>query len=123
MSTSKRNVRSLKDAAAFRAYLEATGIRLPFDDVVSPDPDRRWRSPSSVGGHQVGNRFAILPMEGWDNTTDGRPTDLTRRRWQRWGASGAKLIFGAEAMAVRPDGRGSPVQLMMIEDNLDEISD
>ena len=39
-------------------------------------------------------------MEGWDNTTDGKPTDLTRRRWQRWGESGAKLIFGAEAMAV-----------------------
>ena len=62
-------------------------------------------------------------MEGWDNTTDGKPTDLTRRRWQRWGASGAKLIFGAEAMAVRPDGRGSPVQLMMIESNLAEISE
>ena len=123
MSTSKRNVRSLKDAAAFRAYLEATGIRLPFDDVVGSGPGSPLAQPFDVGGHRVGNRFAILPMEGWDNTTDGRPTDLTRRRWQRWGASGAKLIFGAEAMAVRPDGRGSPVQLMMIEDNLAEISD
>ena len=123
MSTSKRNVRSLKDAAAFRAYLEATGIRLPFDDVVRSGPGSPLAQPFDVGGHRVGNRFAILPMEGWDNTTGGRPTDLTRRRWQRWGASGAKLIFGAEAMAVRPDGRGSPVQLMMIEDNLAEISD
>ena len=122
MSTSKRNVRTLKDAAAFRAYLEATGIRLPFDDAVSSGPASPLAQPFDVGGHRVGNRFAILPMEGWDNTTDGRPTDLTRRRWQRWGGSGAKLIYGAEAMAVRPDGRGSPVQLMMVEDNLAEIS-
>ncbi len=121
VSTSKRNVRSLKDAAAFRAYLEATGITLPFDDVVDSGPGSPLAQPFEVGGHRVGNRFAILPMEGWDNTTDGRPTDLTRRRWQRWGASGAKLIFGAEAMAVRPDGRGSPVQLMMIETPADQV--
>ena len=25
-------------------------------------------------------------MEGWDGTTDGRPTDLVRRRWGRFGA-------------------------------------
>jgi len=60
-------------------------------------------------------------MEGWDNTADGKPTDLTRRRWKRWGQSGAKLIFGAEAMAVCPAGRGSPAQLMIVEQNVEEI--
>jgi NADPH2 dehydrogenase len=123
VNRAKRNVRSLKDPAAFRAYLDAAGIELPFDDDVRSGPDAPLAQPFSVGGRTVGNRFAILPMEGWDNTHDGKPTDLTRRRWQRWGASGAKLIFGAEAMAVRPDGRGSPVQLMMIESNLGEISE
>ena len=123
MSTTKRNVRSLKDAAALRGYLESLGIELPFDDEVRWGPDSPLARPLVVHDKVVGNRFAILPMEGWDNTTDGKPTDLTRRRWQRWGESGAKLIFGAEAMAVRPDGRGSPVQLMMIESNLAEIGD
>jgi NADPH2 dehydrogenase len=121
VSTATRNVRALKTPADFRAYLTSLDLDMPFDDEVEAAPDGPLAQPLRVGERVVGNRFAILPMEGWDNTTDGRPTDLTRRRWQRWGQSGAKLIFGAEAMAVRPDGRGSPVQLMMIERNLDDI--
>jgi NADPH2 dehydrogenase len=123
MSATTRNVRSLKDPAAFRAYLTALGLTLPLDDEIVPGPASPLARPFTVHGRAVGNRFAILPMEGWDNTTDGKPTELTRRRWQRWGESGAKLIFGAEAMAVRPDGRGSPVQLMMVERNLAEITE
>ena len=63
----------------------------------------------------VGNRFCVLPMEGWDGTADGRPTELTTRRWQHFGASGAKLIWGGEAAAVRHDGRANPNQLMITE--------
>jgi len=123
VSTTKRNVRGLKDPSALRAYLESLGLTLPFDDVVRSGPDSPLARSLTVHDRVVGNRFAILPMEGWDNTTTGKPTDLTRRRWQRWGESGAKLIFGAEAMAVCPGGRGSPVQLMMIESNLAEITE
>jgi 2,4-dienoyl-CoA reductase-like NADH-dependent reductase (Old Yellow Enzyme family) len=50
-------------------------------------------------------------MEGWDGTTDGRPTELTFRRWRRFGASGAKLIWGGEAVAVCHEGRANPNQL------------
>src|SRR6185436_15228783 len=42
---------------------------------------------------------------------DGRPTDLVRRRWGRFGSSGAGLVWGGEAFAVRPDGRANPQQL------------
>jgi 2,4-dienoyl-CoA reductase-like NADH-dependent reductase (Old Yellow Enzyme family) len=52
-------------------------------------------------------------MEGWDGELDGRPSEFTRRRWQRFGQSGAKLIWGGEAVAVRHDGRASPNQLQM----------
>jgi len=52
-------------------------------------------------------------MEGWDGTRDGEPTDLTRRRWRHFGTSGAKLIWGGEAVAVRHDGRANPHQLML----------
>jgi hypothetical protein len=52
-------------------------------------------------------------MEGWDGTTDGRPSDLTTRRWRHFGISGAKLIWGGEAVAVRHDGRANPHQLLM----------
>ena len=47
-------------------------------------------------------------MEGWDGTADGQPSDLTRRRWQHFGDSGAKLIWGGEAVAVQLDGRANP---------------
>ncbi len=39
------------------------------------------------------------------------------RRWGRFGESGAKLIYGGEAMAVRPDGRANPNQLIINEEN------
>src|SRR5262249_58369635 len=52
-------------------------------------------------------------MEGWDGTPDGEPTDLTRHRWRNFGLSGAKLIWGGEAVAVRRDGRANPNQLLL----------
>ena len=51
-------------------------------------------------------------MEGWDGTTAGEPSELTRRRWRHFGISGAKLIWGGEAVAVRHDGRANPNQLL-----------
>ncbi len=52
-------------------------------------------------------------MEGWDGTPSGEPSDLTRRRWRNFGTSGAKLMWGGEAVAVRHDGRANPNQLMI----------
>src|SRR5690606_6472279 len=63
-------------------------------------------------GRLVGNRFTVLPMEGWDGTADGHPTELVERRWRRFGQSGAKLVWGGEAVAVRHDGRANPHQLV-----------
>ena len=54
-------------------------------------------------------------MEGWDGTPDGNPSDLTIRRWQRFGSSGAKLIWGGEAVAVSHEGRANPNQLVAAE--------
>src|SRR5260221_1238584 len=54
-------------------------------------------------------------MEGWDGEADGRPTENTVRRWQNFGLSGAKLIWGGEAVAVRHEGRANPNQLLINE--------
>ena len=96
-------VRKLATADALRAHLDGLGVDLPLADPPGPlaEPTGRFA-----------NRFAILPMEGWDGTDDGRPTDLVRRRWRRFGASGASLVWG-EAVAVRADGRANPHQLVM----------
>ncbi len=117
-----RNIGRIQDAESLLRYFASLDIELPFDYEVRSGPDSPLAQPLTLHGRTIGNRFAILPMEGWDCTADGRPTDLTRRRWQRWGLSGAKLIFGAEAIAVCPEGRGSPSQLIMLEETLPDIA-
>jgi 2,4-dienoyl-CoA reductase-like NADH-dependent reductase (Old Yellow Enzyme family) len=61
-------------------------------------------------------------MEGWDGTTTGGVTEPMLRRWGRFGQSGAKLIWGGEAMAVRPDGRANPNQLILSAENAPGIA-
>ena len=107
-------VASLKSAAALRAHLAASGISLELDDRLAPPVDSPLAQPIEVDGVRVGNRFCILPMEGWDGTADGEPSDLTRRRWRNFGLSGAKLMWGGEAVAVRHDGRANPNQLLLV---------
>jgi 2,4-dienoyl-CoA reductase-like NADH-dependent reductase (Old Yellow Enzyme family) len=60
-------------------------------------------------------------MEGWDAMEDGRPSELVERRWKHFGESGAKLIWGGEAVAVRHDGRANPNQLMLTEATAGEM--
>jgi len=103
-------VKNLRTIDAFRSHLDALGVSLPIDDDVAPDGP--LAQPVDIPGIGVApNRFAILPMEGWDGTADGVATDLVRRRWSRFGESGAGLVWG-EATAVRPDGRANPNQLV-----------
>jgi 2,4-dienoyl-CoA reductase-like NADH-dependent reductase (Old Yellow Enzyme family) len=111
-------IASLKTQELFRAHLAKIGAQLPFDDVIETGDAAPLAQPLDAGVKTVGNRFAILPMEGWDGTEDGRPTDLTLRRWTRFGTSGAKLIWGGEAVAIRHDGRANPNQLVANESTL-----
>ena len=113
-------VPSLKTVREFRSHCAALGIDLPCEETIVAGADSPLLSPVgnvSINGRRIGNRIAIHPMEGWDGTTSGGVSDEMRRRWQRFGESGAKLICGAEAMAVRPDGRANPNQLVIVEQN------
>ena len=60
-------------------------------------------------------------MEGWDATADGKPSELTIRRWRRFGQSGAKLIWGGEAVAVSHEGRANPNQLVIAPHTCDGL--
>jgi len=106
-------IASLKTAALFRDHLSRNDIPLRFDDTLAPAGASPLAAPIDVDGFRVGNRFCILPMEGWDGTPEGTPSDLTTKRWQHFGISGAKLMWGCEAVAVRHDGRANPNQLML----------
>lgn len=122
VSTAERRwpqVKSLRTVDALRARLDELGVELPVDDSV--DPAGVLATPVAFGGHELPNRFAILPMEGWDAMADGRPTELVERRWSRFGASGCGLVWGGEAVAVHPDGRANPNQLCIGEHSVDDL--
>ncbi len=103
-------VRTLRREEDFLAHLERLGIELPF---ATDTTGGALAQPLDTSSGTAPNRFAILPMEGWDGTEDGRPTDLVRRRWRRFGDSEAGLVWGGEAVAVRADGRANPRQLVI----------
>lgn len=108
-------VAALKTAAAFRDHLTRSAIPLEFDDALAPAAETPLAQPFELDGVRIGNRFCVLPMEGWDGTPEGEPSDLTRRRWRNFGESGAKLMWGGEAVAVRHDGRANPNQLLLTD--------
>lgn len=111
----------LKTHAQFTHHLNELSLDLPCEEILESGIESVLAQPIDVHDFKIGNRFSILPMEGWDGTTDGKPTDLTRRRWNNFGRSGAKLIWGGEAVAVRHDGRANPNQLLINDLNLLEI--
>jgi len=118
-----RRVAQIRTAEQLREHLAAIGVELPFDEEVESGPDSPLAQPRTVAGFTIGNRWCILPMEGWDGTFDGRPSDNTIRRWQRFGLSGAKLIWGGEAVAVRHEGRANPNQLIITPDTVGDLAD
>jgi len=101
-----------RSVAELREHLATLGAPIPLDDeplaAAAGSPLAR---PLPLGGRTAGNRWVIHPMEGWDASSDGRPTDILLRRWRHFGTSGAKLIWGGEAVAVVPEGRANPNQL------------
>jgi NADPH2 dehydrogenase len=111
-------IASFKDAQSFRAHARSLNLDLPLDDLVlSAAQGSPLARPLAIDGFTIGNRWCIHPMEGWDGTTTGEPTEHTLRRWEHFGASGAKLIWGGEAFAVQPDGRANPNQLALIDES------
>ena len=111
---------TLKTPGAFREHAASLGLNLPCDDSILSAAESPLAKPLdrvTFNGKKAGNRIAIHPMEGWDGTTQGGVTEDMQRRWQRFGESGAKLILGGEAMAVRPDGRANPNQLILSDEN------
>lgn len=122
MAATYRRVASLKSADRFAEHLHRLGIaeRLPFAPGDTAGP---LSAPLTLpDGRIVGNRFCVQPMEGWDGTADGRPSALVERRWRAFGRSGAKLVWGCEAVAVEHAGRANPNQLRIGEDTIDGLA-
>ena len=106
-------VASLKTVDRFQEHLRSLNVTIPCDEELVCGDDSPLRQPLTRNHLQLRNRIAVQPMEGWDSTADGNPSDLTRRRWQRFAQAGAGLIWGGEAVAVSHDGRANPNQLVI----------
>ena len=68
--------------------------------------------PVEFAGLTIPNSLAVHPMEGCDGDALGRPDKLTVRRYERFAAGGAGLIW-AEAIAVVQEARANPRQLWL----------
>ena len=67
-----------KSFASFAAHLAEAAPSLVADEHLLGDGGPLG-SRLAVGSLQIPNRWAIHPMEGWDGTSDGRPTAWTLR--------------------------------------------
>ncbi len=104
---------TVKDIGRFQEHVRSLGLTLPCDRELRRGTASPIRAPLERNGIKIGNRIAVQPMEGWDGTSDGNPTEHTIERWKKFGRSGAKLIWGGEAVAVSHDGRANPNQLVI----------
>lgn len=88
-----------------RTAIAAESLNIGVSEDVSP-----LLQPVEINGFRVPNRMVVLPMEGCDGLADGSPDELTFRRYRRFAAGGAGLLW-FEATAVVEEGRANPRQL------------
>lgn len=73
-----------------------------------------------LNNRQVNNRIVFQPMEGCDGTFSGGIGELTRRRYLRFAAAGAGIIW-FEATAVTNEGRANPRQLYINDETVESF--
>ncbi len=101
----------------FKSLCNEAGVRIEISDDLSC-----LAEPVYVGGQTIPNSLAIHPMEGADGDAQGRPGPLTYRRYKRFAAGGAGLVW-AEAIAVVPEGRANPRQLWLHDGSQEAFAD
>lgn len=104
MSHAKFHYQSLEE---LRQDIAERGYSIPLAASVDV-----LKQPLAIGSKRIPNRLSILPMEGCDGTSDGKPDELTVRRYHRFARGGAGLLW-FEATAVVHEGRANPRQLQI----------
>lgn len=100
------NFKTLKE---FQNKMSSMEIDIPI--AVSLDALRE-----KIEEKNIQNRLAIQPMEGCDSTHDGKPGELTVRRYMRYARSGCGILW-FEGTAVMESGRSNQRQLLLCEKN------
>jgi NADPH2 dehydrogenase len=113
---------TVKDVTRFQDHVHALGLTIPCDSEIARGAEAPPRRRLARGEIKIGNRIAVQPMEGWDGTADGNPSEHTIQRWKKFGRSGGKLIWGGEAVAVSHQGRANPNQLVILKHTLSGLA-
>jgi 2,4-dienoyl-CoA reductase-like NADH-dependent reductase (Old Yellow Enzyme family) len=100
----------------FSRAMKEAGIDLPVSDKLE-----LLGRPVKIGNKYSPNAMAIHPLEGFDGTIDGKPSDLIFRRYARYARGGTGLIW-YEAVAVSEDGRCNPYEMWINKNTLAEIA-
>jgi 2,4-dienoyl-CoA reductase-like NADH-dependent reductase (Old Yellow Enzyme family) len=111
----EKNKFKFKSLKELEKKIEELDLDIPISqnlDVLKED--------IKLGSRIIPNRLAVHPMEGTDANMDGSPGELTLRRYRRFAAGGAGLIW-LEAVAASEDGRANEKQLLITESNLDSF--
>jgi len=95
-----------------RQRISELGLDLDLSEDLSP-----LAQPLKAGDFNIPNRMVVLPMEGCDGTPGGAPDELTFRRYKRFAAGGAGLLW-IEATAVVEQGRANPRQIWLRKENV-----
>jgi 2,4-dienoyl-CoA reductase (NADPH2) len=106
------NYKSLDD---LRKKVKILNLDIPIDLKVDS-----LKKPITLYHYKIANRLSIQPMEGFDADLDGKPSDLTFRRYFRYAKSGASLIW-FEATAISENCRSNKHQLLLPQGNIKEF--
>ena len=105
----------MKNAGDFQKIMTEDGLPFPVSEDMSV-----LSEPVTVNGKEIPNRMCLNPLEGFDGTKEGKPSDLIFRRYKRYAHGGAGLIW-YESIAISDDGRCNPLQMILGKNTLSEI--
>ena len=103
------------DLGKFVQAMEEKGLSFPVSEDVSI-----LGQPIMLGDKEIPNRMCIHPLEGFDGTVEGFPSDLIFRRYDRYARGGAGMIW-YESITISDDGRCNPLQMILKKETLGEI--
>ncbi len=109
------NFAKMETVADFKETMEKAGYPFPVDEDVSI-----LAEPIKLDDKTIPNRICIHPLEGFDGTPDGKPSELIFRRYERYAKGGAGLLW-YESIAISNDGRCNPLQMIISEHTLLEV--
>lgn len=105
----------IKDSDQFLETMNAAGLPFPVAKDMSI-----LGEPVQLGDKTIPNRICIQPLEGFDGTLEGAPSDLIFRRYDRFARGGAGLIW-YESITIADDGRCNPLQMIIKKSTISEI--